>query len=351
VSALIALPGCEARARELGDRLGARVIVPEIRQFPDGELYVRIDPRDGELAGDVAIVGNLSGDNFLRVAFLAGTARELGATRVGMVAPYLAYMRQDSRFKPGEGVTCRYFARLVSSTVDWLVTVDPHLHRLDSLGGIYTVPTTIARAAPAIARWIAAEVHRPVLIGPDAESVQWVSAVAERCGAPFVILEKTRRGDRDVSITAPDGAWNGHTPVVIDDIVSTGRTMIEATRQLRAAGSAPPMCIAIHAVFADALADTLLAAASSPATPSRTRPTGSASPTRSPTRSASGSRSRRAGGPATRVHGMVAAWRSRSRPPRRSGCGSTVRRSARCPMSPARTSTSASSRENHGAAG
>jgi len=90
--------------------------------------------------------------------------------------------------------------------------------------------------------------------------VQWVSAVAERCGAPFVILEKTRRGDRGVSVTSPDGAWNGHTPVVIDDIVSTGRTMIEATRQLRAAGSAPPMCVAIHAVFADALADALLGA-------------------------------------------------------------------------------------------
>jgi ribose-phosphate pyrophosphokinase len=255
VLALIAIPGSEAHARAIGERLGARVIVPEIRQFPDGEIYVRID---GELARDVAIVGNLRGDNFMRVAFLAGTARDLGATRVGLIAPYLAYMRQDSVFNPGEGVTARYFARMVSGTVDWLVTVDPHLHRLDSLAGVYSIPTTIARAAPEIARWIAAEVHRPVLIGPDAESVQWVSAVAERCGAPFVILEKTRRGDRDVSITAPDGAWNGHTPVVIDDIVSTGRTMIEATRQLRAAGSAPPMCVAIHAVFADALHELLL---------------------------------------------------------------------------------------------
>jgi len=212
----------------------------------------------GEVGSDVAIVGNASSDNFLRIAFLAGAARDLGAARVGLVAPYLAYMRQDSRFNPGEGVTAKYFGRLLSSTVDWLVTVDPHLHRFDSLAGVYTIPTTIARAAPAIAAWVAAEVARPVLVGPDAESVQWVSAVADRCGAPFVILEKTRRGDRDVSVSAPDGPWNGHTPVVIDDIVSTGRTMIEATRQLRAAGSAPPMCVAIHAVFADALSDALL---------------------------------------------------------------------------------------------
>ena len=252
---LIAVPGSEDHARGLGTRLGFAVIVPELRRFPDGELYVRLE---GELGDDVAIVGNASGDNFLRLAFLAGTARDLGARRVGLVAPYLAYMRQDSRFNPGEGVTATYFARLLSSTFDWLVTVDPHLHRFDSLAGVYTIPTTIARAAPAIAQWITASVQHPVLVGPDAESVQWVQAVAERCGAPFMILEKTRRGDRDVSITAPAGAWNGHTPVVIDDIVSTGRTMIEATRQLRAAGSAPPMCVAIHAVFADALADALV---------------------------------------------------------------------------------------------
>ena len=254
---MIAVPGSEDHARRLGGRLGVRVLAPEIRQFPDGELYVRID---GELGDDAVIVGNASSDNFLRIAFLAGTARDLGATRVGLVTPYLAYMRQDSRFKPGEGVTASYFGRLLSSTVDWLVTVDPHLHRLDSLAGVYTIPTTIARAAPAIATWVTASVEHPVLIGPDAESVQWVQAVAEHCGAPFLILEKTRRGDRDVSITSPDGAWNGHTPVVIDDIVSTGQTMIEATRQLRAAGSAAPMCVGIHAVFADALHEALIGA-------------------------------------------------------------------------------------------
>jgi len=257
VAVLIAVPGSEQHARALADQLGLRIVVPEVRQFPDGELYVRIDtPLDDQ----AVLVGNLVGDNFLKIAFLAATARDLGASRVGLVAPYLAYMRQDSVFKPGEGVTSRYFARLVSSAVDWLVTVDPHLHRYDSLAGIYTIPTTIARSAPAIAQWVAREVKQPVLVGPDAESVQWVSAVAQHCGAPFVILEKTRRGDRDVSITAPDGAWNGHTPVVIDDIVSTGRTMIEATRQLRAAGSAAPLCVAIHAVFADALHDELLGA-------------------------------------------------------------------------------------------
>jgi ribose-phosphate pyrophosphokinase len=261
VTLLIAVPDGEAHARRLGERLGLEVVVPEIRQFPDGELYVRL-PR-ATLADTVAIVGNLSHDNFLRVAFLAGVARDLGAKTVGLVAPYLAYMRQDSVFHAGEGVTQRYFAKLVSSCVDWMVTVDPHLHRVHTLDGIYSIPTVIARAAPAIAKYIAEQTRKPVLVGPDLESEQWVAAVAAHCGAPFVILEKTRRGDRDVSVSAPDYPWNGHTPILIDDIVSTGRTLVEATKMLRAAGSAPPACIAIHAVFADAAQEALLAAGAS----------------------------------------------------------------------------------------
>jgi ribose-phosphate pyrophosphokinase len=261
VTLLIAVPGSEDHAQRLGTRLGLEVLVSQISQFPDGELYVRL-PR-ATLDDTVAIVGNLSHDNFLRVAFLAGTARDLGAKTVGLVAPYLAYMRQDAVFHAGEGVTQRYFAKLVSSCVDWMVTVDPHLHRVHTLDGIYSIPTTIARAAPAIAKYIAERTTTPVLVGPDLESEQWVAAVAAHCGAPFVILEKTRRGDRDVSVSAPDYPWNGRTPILIDDIVSTGRTLVEATKMLRAAGSAPPACIAIHAVFADAAQEALVAAGAS----------------------------------------------------------------------------------------
>jgi ribose-phosphate pyrophosphokinase len=261
MAVVIAIPGNEEQAAQLASRLGVEQVAAEVRRFPDGEVYVRIEK---DLAGhDAVLVGSLypaPAERFFTLAFLAATARDHGARKVGLVAPYLAYMRQDDQFKPGEGVTSKYFARMVSHSVDWMVTVDPQLHRHTSLDGLYAIPTTIAHAAPAIASWVSTEVSHPYLIGPDAESEQWVAAVAEHCGAPFAILEKTRRGDRDVSISTPPSAWNGHTPVVIDDIVSTGKTMIEATRQLRAAGSAAPMCVAIHAVFADSVLDELMSA-------------------------------------------------------------------------------------------
>ncbi|HEX4492152.1 MAG TPA: ribose-phosphate diphosphokinase [Acidimicrobiia bacterium] len=262
---VVPLPGGDDQARKLAARLGAELVVPEVHVFPDGELCIQVDParvagRDAVLCGSLHQIAGTT-DRFLLLAFVADTLRDHGARRVGLVAPYLAYMRQDEAFAPGQGVSARYFGKLVSRTVDWLVTVDPHLHRLPSLDGIYSIPTTIARAAPSIASWIASEVTHPVLVGPDAESVQWVQAVAEHCGAEFVILEKTRRGDRDVSVAGGvQRAWNGHQPVLIDDIVSTGRTMIEATRLLRAAGSVAPVCVAIHAVFADAVDDQLTGA-------------------------------------------------------------------------------------------
>ena len=87
-----------------------------------------------------------------------------------------------------------------------MVTVDPHLHRWKSLDAIYRMPTRIARAAPAIATWVSREVERPLLVGPDAESEQWVAAVAAECAAPYVVLEKLRRGDRESVVKMLDAS-------------------------------------------------------------------------------------------------------------------------------------------------
>ena len=232
-----------------------------LRRFPDGETYVRIDTpvRDRELT--LICTLDRPDDKVLPLLFTAATARDLGARSVGLVAPYLAYMRQDRRFADGEGVTSSYFASLLSRSFDWLVTVDPHLHRRTSLGEIYPIPTEVVHAAPRVAEWIRENVQRPLLIGPDAESAQWVSAVADAAGAPSLVLEKVRRGDRDVSVSAPEvDRWRDHTPVLVDDIVSTARTMIETVGQLRRAGLSAPICIGVHAVFSAGSYDQLLAA-------------------------------------------------------------------------------------------
>jgi len=249
---VFALPGCHALADDLAARLDADVGAMTLRRFPDDETYVRLDTDVAARAVVIVCTLDRPDEKLAPLLFTAAAARDLGAASVGLVAPYLAYLRQDRRFQAGEGVTSRYFARVLSAAVDWLVTVDPHLHRYASLAEIYTIPTRVVHATRPIAEWIGAHVPRALLIGPDAESAQWVAGVAQAVDAPWVVLQKTRRGDRDVEVSVP--AVERHrerTPVLIDDIISTAHTQIAAVGQLRQAGLAVPVCIGVHAVFAE----------------------------------------------------------------------------------------------------
>ena len=266
---LLSLPGNEPIGSSLGSKLArdAGAIETgafELRRFPDAETYVRIDTAVDRTSVILVCTLDRPDEKLLPLIFLAETARELGAREVGLVAPYLAYMRQDRSFNPGEGITSEYFARLLSSSIDWLVTVDPHLHRRSSLAELYAVPARVVHAADDLSDWIRANVDQPLIVGPDSESEQWASEVAGRAGAPYVVLEKKRRGDRDVEISMPDvGRWPSHTPVLVDDIVSTARTMIVTVRQLIQAGTRAPVCVAVHPVFADNAYDDLAAAGAS----------------------------------------------------------------------------------------
>jgi ribose-phosphate pyrophosphokinase len=248
---LIAMPGNESLADSIAGAIDAQPGRIEFRRFPDEETYLRFDC---EISGkDVILLCTLDRPDgkLLPLLFTAATAKDMGAARVGLVAPYLAYMRQDRRFQPGEAVTSTYFARILSREIDWLVSIDPHLHRRSSLGEIYTVPTRVVHAAPLISDWIGNGVDNPILIGPDSESEQWVAAVARDAGAPHVILQKVRRGDREVEVSIPDiERWRERTPVLVDDIVSTGRTMIETIGHLARAGMRPPVCVGVHGIFA-----------------------------------------------------------------------------------------------------
>jgi ribose-phosphate pyrophosphokinase len=250
-AAVLALPENEHLANRIGAFLELDVGSVDVHRFPDGEARVRVNRNVAGKAVILTATLDRPDQKILALLFAAATARDLGAASVGLVAPYLAYMRQDRRFEPGEGVSARHFAQLLSGAFDWLVTVDPHLHRTARLEDLYSIPVRAAATAPLLAEWIAAHVERPIIIGPDAESAQWVESVASRIRAPYVVLNKRRAGDERVVIRLPDlSACIGHRPVLVDDIIASGATMAEATRLLRRAGWAAPVCLGVHGVFA-----------------------------------------------------------------------------------------------------
>lgn len=247
---LIAMPGCDTATMRLAIPLRAELGHVAVTHFPDGESYVRLyTPVHG---AEVAIVCTLDhpDEKLLPLLWLAIAARQGGARRVGLIAPYLPYMRQDVIFNAGEIRAAEHFAALLNPVFDWLVTVDPHLHRISRLSEVYRVPTVAVEAAPAIAEWIQTHVQAPFLIGPDEESRQWVEQVAGMCGAPWAALTKTRHSAWHVEVTELPNIPPRCVPVLVDDIISTGRTMLAAAGLLQRAGKPQPVCVGVHAVFA-----------------------------------------------------------------------------------------------------
>lgn len=249
----LALPGNEVLAGGLAAALDASSVELSVHEFPDGESRLAIE---GSVSGaDVVACCTLDRPDgkLARLLLAARGAREQGAASVGLVAPYLAYMRQDRSFHPGEIVSARHFARLLSESFDWIVTVDPHLHRIARLEEVFSIPAIAASAVDPVAKWIRSHVSAPVIVGPDEESEQWALGVADRIGCASVVLRKERRGDRSVELTLPTGCealLRGASPVIVDDIASTGRTLAGAARLLVATGSRPPCCVVVHAILA-----------------------------------------------------------------------------------------------------
>ncbi len=248
-------------ARAMANEAGSESEDIEIHRFPDGETLVTLP---GNLSGcNVAIISTLQNPDSLALPlrFAAATARDLGARKVGLVAPYLAYMRQDQRFSPGQAVSAPIFAQFLNETFDWLVTADPHLHRIKSLSELFEIPTMCVRTAPLLAEWIASHVPDAVLVGPDDESRQWVEEIAKLAARPMEVLDKERSGDRNVEVSVPQSkALISGTPVIVDDIASSGRTMMATIKRLKEAGTTAPVCIVIHAVFSGTAYDDITSA-------------------------------------------------------------------------------------------
>ncbi len=246
---LLAFADYETQSRALAAALGIPCDLVDVHRFPDGESRLRLPE---SLSGDLIVCRSLDDPNGKRVELMlaAEGARDLGAGRVTLVAPYLCYMRQDKAFAPGDVVSQRIVGRFLASHFDAVITVDPHLHRVSSLAEAVPATRAVAlSAAPAMGDFLAARGEQPLLVGPDRESSQWVQIVAERAGLDFVVASKTRRGDRNVEVELPRYEYAQRKVVLVDDLASTGHTLAEAARALAAAGAARVDALVTHALF------------------------------------------------------------------------------------------------------
>jgi ribose-phosphate pyrophosphokinase len=248
------------QARRLARATGLPLAEAEVHRFPDGESRVRLP---ASLPEEVVFCRSLDrpNDKLVELVLAASTARALGARRLTLVAPYLCYMRQDKAFRPGEAVSQRIVGDWLADWLDALVTVDPHLHRVHRLEDAVPVARAVClSAAPLMAELLAAELDRPVLVGPDAESRQWVAAIAAHRQLDYCVGAKERLGDRRVRIRFPDCPAGGRHLVLVDDVASTGRTLEAAVAALAEARPASVSILVTHALFLEGAVGRLRAA-------------------------------------------------------------------------------------------
>jgi ribose-phosphate pyrophosphokinase len=245
------LPSSSRDAVRLALRLGIPFHEIAVHRFPDEEISVTVGPA----APTTILYASLDRPNekLIALAFAADALRRGGARRLILLAPYLCYMRQDAAFRDGEAISQKVVGALIAGCVDRVITVDAHLHRTPDIRAVFPgIVSDNLSAMPAIAETLSKAGLDPatIVVGPDAESRPWVSDLAGRLGLSHIVSQKTRQGDRAVKIGFADQTRiSGHPALIVDDIVSSGGTMIACASALVAAGATTIDAIVTHALF------------------------------------------------------------------------------------------------------
>lgn len=251
---IIAGSGASKLGRDVAARMNSGLVEFQERKFPDGERYLDL-ARDckGEVVSIVqSTYGNPDG-LLMEFVMLADAAFGAGAASVVGVFPYLAYLRQDERFKQGEALSSHVFARLIdSSEISKLFVVDPHLHRTHDLGQLFATPTVALSAMVDLASYASSNFRLidPLVVAPDEEGLQWASKVASALSVESAAAKKVRLGDASVKIDFEGPPVGGRDILLVDDIVSTGGTLAGIATILKKAGARRVIALVTHGLFA-----------------------------------------------------------------------------------------------------
>jgi ribose-phosphate pyrophosphokinase len=260
---LLAFPQDEIPAKGLALALGIECALIETHRFPDGEVL----PRLPSIADTVLFYQSLDHPNEKLIALLlaADAARPANsATRRVLIAPYLPYMRQVVIFQRGEPMSQGVICRLLANAFDKIVTVDPHLHRVQDLGLAYPQATwTVLSAQSLMARALQTQgqARDLLVIGPDHESGPLVERFAGALGVDWAVFNKTRLDDHTVALAPPDGLCvAGKSILILDDICASGGTLVSLAGALSALGARHIEVVVTHALIENTALSHLTAA-------------------------------------------------------------------------------------------
>ncbi len=263
--AVYGFPECKTQAYALAEALRCPYFSIGLHTFPDRESLVRIEQE----ADDAILFRPLHHPNakMFEVIQAASALRGLGAERITLVAPYLPYMRQDKVFHAGEALSQKVFSDVIIPWIDGLITVEPHLHRSRTMKSVFPglEGTAISGALPLADYFKDRGIEKHTLvIGPDEEAHHIARPFAESLGLEWTTALKKRSGDRDVNVTLEGVNLKGRPVLIIDDVISTGMTVIGCTKAVLEAGAASVSAAVVHALYDEEAGKAFKAAGMTP---------------------------------------------------------------------------------------
>lgn len=241
-----------ALAEGVADALGISLTATDVERFPDGEVGITIDP---DLRGEDLYLVQSTGPpvdaHMMELLLLADAARRCGAAQLTAVIPYLGYARQDRRRRPGEPISIRVVGDLLATQgIGRVLVVDPHTPDLEA---IFSTPVESATAVPAMVQRLRQDLpDRPVVVSPDLGATGLAQRYADELDCPVALVRKTRLSGDEVRSDQVIGDVEGRHAVIVDDMISTGGTLVAAVEALIEAGSQPEVTVAAtHGVFVD----------------------------------------------------------------------------------------------------
>jgi len=247
-------PTSEALASKVASELGLEAGKLEVRRFPDGEKYLRVlTDVQGQNVAVIQSIHHTPDELLFEYLLMANTMKDLGAKKVTAFIPYFAYARQDERFKPGEALSFKTVSKLIESVgTDEIYTIDMHQHRVLKSSEVFSIPSHNLSAMPFLADHVQklGKLQNPLVIGPDAEAEQWAKLAAERLHTDYDVFQKTRLGDAKVEVRPRRSNANGRDVLIVDDIISTGGTIVEAVKILFGQGAKRIQVACTHPILA-----------------------------------------------------------------------------------------------------
>ena len=236
-------------AEEIAQYLRVPLSDAEVTRFSDGEVYVHVN--ENVRGADVYVIQPTCppvNDTLMELLIMIDALKRASARRITAVLPYYGYARQDRKVEPRVPITAKLVADLLEAAgIDRVLALDLHAGQIQ---GFFKVPVDHLFAAPVMIDYLGKkELRDAVIVAPDAGGVERARAIAKRLNAGLAIIDKRREGPNAAVAMHLIGDVRARDAVVIDDMIDTAGTLIQAVGALAREGARRILACGVHAVL------------------------------------------------------------------------------------------------------